>query len=127
MLKEFLDEDIWGRYKNKCDYFGFQFRQAINSGVKNPDSSIGVYAGSMSSYKSFHKMFDKIIDKYHGHKPDAKHQSSWDVTELNITQDVDPDGTYALSTRIRVARNFDKYPFGTFISPNHRKEVETIA
>ena len=37
----------------KKDSFGFGFEDCINSGVKNPDSSVGVYAGSESSYKVF--------------------------------------------------------------------------
>jgi len=37
----------------------------------NPDSSIGVYAGSVDSYSVFAPFFDKIISDYHGHAPSA--------------------------------------------------------
>jgi len=50
----------------------------INSGVVNLNSGIGVYAASPNSYVVFAPLLDRIIEEYHGHKPDAKHISRWD-------------------------------------------------
>ena len=47
----------------------------IFSGIKNQDSGIGLYAGSHDSYTKFEKLFDKVIEEYHGHKKDDKHVS----------------------------------------------------
>lgn len=85
----------------------------INSGVVNLDSGIGVYAGSEETYTVFAPLLDKIISDYHGHGPDAKHESDWDVSKLKF----EPlDDAFCRSTRIRVARNMKGYPLGTFIS-----------
>lgn len=98
----------------KKDSFGFGIEDCINSGVKNPDSSVGVYAGSESSYKVFSPLFDKIIERYHGHNPTDKHVGGWDISR--IPEEPLDKGDFIVSTRIRIARNSSEYPFGTTIS-----------
>jgi arginine kinase len=51
------------------------FKQCIFSGIKNIDSSIGVYAGSAHSYECFNKLFDPIINEYHGFSKEKEHIS----------------------------------------------------
>ena len=40
---------------------GVSFNKMIFSGIKNPDSGIGIYAGSHESYYQFSSLFDPII------------------------------------------------------------------
>jgi arginine kinase len=127
MLSEFLTDEIWNNLKDKKDKSGFTFRQLINSGIVNPNSSIGVYAGSADSYVTFAPLLDKIIEKYHGHSANAKHESRWDVSKLNDLKDLDPEKKYCISTRIRVARNFASERFGTCISKEGRARVEEFS
>lgn len=61
LLKKNLTKEIWDKYKDEKDKFGFTFKQAIFSGCQNTDSSIGVYAGSHDTYSHFAEFFDKII------------------------------------------------------------------
>lgn len=83
----------------------------------NTDSNVGVYAGSTDSYKVFAPLLDKIIEKYHGHGPEAKHVSSWDISASNFEDfNVKHGGDYVVSTRIRIARNLASVPLGTNIS-----------
>lgn len=77
-----------------------------------PTSNIGCYAGSEDSYVTFAPFFDKIIEIYHGHKPDDKHKTDWDLSKIP-KENLDPEGKYILSTRIRVARNLKDFPLGT--------------
>jgi len=58
LLYKHLDSNVWEQLKDKKDAAGFGFRQAIFSGCKNPDSGIGVYAGSHDSYTTFAALFD---------------------------------------------------------------------
>ncbi len=67
LLFKCLTRDVWEACKDSKDKFGFSFKEAIFSGCKNVDSGIGVYAGSHDSYYVFAPLFDKIIEKYHGH------------------------------------------------------------
>jgi len=53
LLKRHLTYDIWEKYSQKKDKHNFTFKEAIFSGCKNTDSSVGVYAGSHDSYYTF--------------------------------------------------------------------------
>ena len=68
-LSRNLTEEIWNEYKDKKDDAGVSFKTCVFSGVKNLDSGIGLYAGDHSSYRVFNKLFDKVIQEYHGHGP----------------------------------------------------------
>jgi arginine kinase len=83
--------------------------------VKNEDSGIGAYAGGPETYTLFAPLMDKIIFEYHGLKTTDNHTSDWDVAKLTFPDVL--DNSYCVSTRIRVARNLDGIPFGTFVTP----------
>ena len=59
------------------------FKTCIFSGIANPDSGIGVYAGSHQAYTKFNKLFDKVIENYHGHKKKDKHVSNMSYAYLD--------------------------------------------
>ena len=82
LLCKYLTQRVWMELQDSRDKHGFTFREAIFSGCKNPDSGIGVYAGSHDSYGVFADLFDGIIQEYHGHKPDDQHVSDMDYTKL---------------------------------------------
>jgi len=124
MLCKYLTPEIFEALKDKKTLNGFTLEQAINSGVQNIDSGIGVYAGDKESYTLFAALFDPIIEAYHGFGREDKHQSNLNPKDLNAPNP-DPDGEFILSTRIRVGRNVDKLPLGPAISREQRNEVET--
>ena len=64
-LSRYLSEEVWNELGDKEDAFGFSFKQAIFSGCKNPDSGVGIYAGSPDSYRAFSSLFTPIINQYH--------------------------------------------------------------
>ena len=72
-LSRNLSQEVWNELGDKTDSYGFSFKQAIYSGCKNPDSGVGVYAGSPDSYDVFSSLFTPIIDQYHNREPGAKH------------------------------------------------------
>eukprot|EP01010_Urceolus_cornutus_P001371 NODE_1910_length_712_cov_459.932127_g1487_i0.p1 GENE.NODE_1910_length_712_cov_459.932127_g1487_i0~~NODE_1910_length_712_cov_459.932127_g1487_i0.p1 ORF type:complete len:152 (+),score=8.10 NODE_1910_length_712_cov_459.932127_g1487_i0:246-701(+) len=109
--------------KDKTDDTGFTFREAIFSGCKNPDSGIGVYAGSHSSYKAFAPLMDKIIEDYHTHGKSAKHVSDMTVAKLNAPPLPEDDAKMIVSTRIRVGRNLADFPLGPRVTREQRNEI----
>jgi hypothetical protein len=111
-----LSREIWAKYSNSKDKFGFSFKQAIFSGCQNTDSSIGVYAGSHDSYYAFADLFDKIVEDYHKHRKVDKHASDMDATKLMAPPLSEEDAKMIKSTRIRVGRNLDSYPLGPGIT-----------
>jgi len=123
LLAKYLTPEMFQELKDKKTKNGFTLSNAINSGVKNPDSGIGVYAGDEESYEVFAPLFDKIIQDYHGFSKDDKHKSNLNPDDLDAPNP-DKEGNYILSTRIRVGRNVADIPLGTAISNAQRNKVE---
>jgi len=125
LLCKYLTPDIFNLLKNKKTTNNFTLLQAINSGLVNEDSNIGVYAGDEESYSLFAPLLDPIIKEYHEFGSNDKHESNLNINELDISN-LDPTGEFILSTRIRVARNLKNLPLGSAISQEQRLEVEKI-
>ncbi len=123
LAAKYLTKDVFEELKDKKTMNGFTILDVVNSGVKNPDSGIGAYAGDEESYTIFESFFDPIIEEYHGFSKDDKHKSNLNPDDLNAPNP-DPDGNYIVSTRIRVGRNLDQLPLGPAISDNQRNLVE---
>ncbi len=123
LLCKYLTPEVFEKLKDVRTSNGFTLEQAINSGVKNPESSIGVYAGDRDSYTLFSPLLDPIIQDYHGFSSEERHKSDLDSNKL-IATDLDPNNRYILSTRIRVGRNLDNMPLGPGISKEQRERIE---
>jgi len=100
-----------------------RLEHVIASGLANPDSAVGVYAGDEESYALFAPPFDPIIADYHGFGPGGRHESDLEVARLNVPNP-DPAGRHVVSTRIRVARNLCCFPLGPALSKRERRIVE---
>lgn len=123
MLCKHLTKEVFEALKDKKTSSGFTLNDAINSGVKNIDSGIGVYAGDAESYELFSALFDPIIEDYHGFTKDDVHKSNLNPDDLNAPNP-DPEGKYIVSTRIRVGRNVDNLPLGPAITREQRNKIE---
>ena len=125
LMAKYSTKEVFEALKEKKTANGFTLKDVINSGVKNPDSAIGAYAGDEESYTTFAPLFDPIIQEYHGFSTTDKHQSDLNPDNLNALNP-DPDNKFIISTRIRVGRNIDNLPLGPAISTQQRDEVEKI-
>ncbi len=123
LLCKYLTPEIFESLKDKKTQNGFTLKDAINSGVQNIDSGIGVYAGDAESYTLFAPLFDPIIEDYHGFSKEDKHKSNLNPKDLDAPNP-DPEGKYIISTRIRVGRNVANLPLGPAISKAQRNQVE---
>ncbi len=124
LLCRYLTPEIFDALKDKKTSNGYTLHQAINSGVQNPDSSIGVYAGDAESYTLFAPLFDPIIEAYHGFCRSDTHHSHFNPDDLKAPNP-DTSGDYIVSTRIRVGRNIADVPLGPAISKEQRNAVES--
>jgi len=107
---------MWNEYKDQSCRSGVSFKTCVFSGVANLDSGIGAYAGSHDAYYTFNKLFDNIVQEYHGHGVNDRHVSDMDASRL-VNADFSPeDSSMVLSTRIRVGRNLAGYPLGPGVS-----------
>lgn len=123
LMAKYLTKDIFNELKELKTANGYTLFDAINSGMKNPDSGIGIYAGDEESYTLFAPLFDKIIEDYHGFSKSDMHKSNLNAADLNAINP-DPEGKYIVSTRIRVGRNLHNLPLGPAISKEQRSYVE---
>jgi len=126
LLSKYLTKEVFDSLKDKKTAYGFTLKNAIASGVENSDSGIGVYAGDIESYSTFASLFDEIIKDYHGFLVTDSHKSNLNPDDLKAPNP-DSDGTYIVSTRIRVGRNFDNMPLGPAITKLQRDTIEKLA
>ncbi len=123
LVRKHLTEPIFRRLSVLKTASGFTLDKAIRSGVLNPDSTIGVYAGDAESYRVFAPLLDPIIADYHGISTSCRHVS--DLSAPNLAS-LDPEGKYIRSTRIRVARNLTGFNFSPNMDRLQRKDVEKM-
>jgi creatine kinase/arginine kinase len=121
-----LTPELYRRLHALKTRYGYTLDDLIRSGVENPDSSIGVYAGDEESYELFAPLLDPIIREYHRFDPQKEtHRSDMDPAHLEAP-DPDPEGDFILSTRIRVGRNLHCFPLGPNLARRERLIVECM-
>ncbi|WP_321492523.1 phosphagen kinase [uncultured Desulfobacter sp.] len=120
-IKQHLTLELYKDLKEVRTPWGYSLDQAIRSGIENPDSSIGIYAGDMESYDSFSQIFLPIIEDYHHLAPGWSHKPGFQEAVL---PDPDPDQKFIHSSRIRVARNLAGFPFSGNMTRNQRLALE---
>jgi hypothetical protein len=125
-LSKCLTKEIWEEYKDQKCGAGVSFKTCIFSGIKNQDSGIGAYAGSHDSYNCFAKLFDQIIEHYHGHKKADTHKSGMTSDVLVNHELSEEDAAMIVSTRIRVGRNLDAFPLGPGVTKDQRLEIMSL-
>ena len=125
LMSKHLSKEIFDKLKTKQTSNNYTLQMAINSGLKNPDSGIGIYAGDKESYELYQDLFDPIIKEYHNFNVNDKHQSNLNVNDLKAPLLKDADD-FIISTRIRVGRNLDQMPLGPSITDEQRNEIENI-
>jgi len=125
LLKKYLTQDVFNKLKGlKTSKFGSTLLDVIQSGLENHDSGVGIYAPDAESYSTFGDLFDPIIDDYHGgFKKTDKHPAR-DFGDVNSFVNVDPEGKYVISTRVRCGRSLEGYPFNPCLTEAQYKEME---
>lgn len=122
LMEKYYTEEVKKRLGKVVTPHGWTLEKSIQSGIDNPDSSIGLYAGDPESYLMLAPLFDPVIREYHNYDMSG-HKSDFSLEGLP-TENLDPEGDYVISTRIRVGRNFAKYAFPSAISREDRKKLE---
>ena len=117
-------KEVFNKLKGLSTKNNFSIQNVINSGVENPESGIGAYAGDEESYAVFADLFNPIIKEYHQFSEQNIHKSNMNFNDLEM-ENPDPENKYILSTRIRVGRNLQNFPLGTAISKQQRLDVES--
>lgn len=110
LLKKCMTREIFNSINELKTPLGATLLDCIQSGLENRDSHIGIYSADPEAYNVFSDLFDPVIEEYHmGFAKDAVHpELNWgDPATL---PNLDPEGKYILSTRIRCARSVEGFP-----------------
>lgn len=122
LMKKYATTEVMEKLLDVVTPHGWTAAKAIQSGIDNPDSNIGVYVGDPESYTMLAPLVDPVILEYHNYDMSG-HKSDFSLEGLSL-ENLDPIGQYVVSTRIRVGRNFAKFAFPTAISREDRKAME---
>jgi len=125
------DPAMWDRLKNKVTSTGVTLADCIKTGVDNlshpfVNNTVGIVACDEESYEVFKELFDPIIDlKHAGYPADAIQPSNMDFNQLSDT-DIDPEGKYVLTTRVRTGRSVRGFQLPPRISFEDRRKLEKL-
>merc|ERR1711921_43117 len=124
LLKKYLTREVFDKLKTKKTELGATLLDVIQSGVENLDSGVGLYAPDAESYSLFAPLFDPVIEDYHvGFKQTDSHPPK-NFGDVNAFVNVDPEGKYVVSTRIRCGRSLQGYPFNPCLTKAMYEEME---
>jgi len=124
LVKKYLTKEVFDKLKDKKTALGATLLDVIQSGVENLDSGVGIYAPDAEAYSLFAPLFDPIIEDYHvGFSQTDKHPAK-DFGDTSTLVNVDPEGKYVVSTRVRCGRSLEGYPFNPCLTESHYKEME---
>ncbi|CAL4062935.1 unnamed protein product, partial [Meganyctiphanes norvegica] len=124
LVAKYVTKELWNKLGgHRTATAGFTLTKAIACAVNFDNQHCGIYAGDWDSYNDFKEVFDPIIQKYHGIKPNSVHKSDLDVTKIkgNINEDVP-----VRSVRIRVGRSIDGFGLSPGITKDQRLGVENL-
>jgi protein-arginine kinase len=126
LLKKYYTESVMNACKGRKTKLGATLIDVIQSGVANLDSGVGVYAPDAEAYTTFKELFDPLIEDYHnGFKPtDKQPPIDLGADKIGELPDLDPEGKYINSTRIRCGRSLQGYPFNPCLTEANYLEME---
>ncbi|XP_037822457.1 arginine kinase [Lucilia sericata] len=128
LLRKYLTADLLSEYKTVFTAAPIEasLLDCVQSGFEHHDSSCGVYAADPESYDAFNKLFDPVIRDYHGQLENEKEQLQPDTDFGNVDdiENLDTEKKYITSTRIRIARNIEGFPYFPKLSEKQFIEVE---
>ncbi|XP_017877076.1 arginine kinase-like isoform X2 [Ceratina calcarata] len=124
LLKKHLTRQLFDTLKVRVTNANSTLMDVVQSGFKNPDSNVGVYAPDQHAYDVFAGLFDAIIEEYHMNFTSSDVHPDLDWGSAEELGDLDPDGEFVISTRIRCARSVNGYPLNPTMTETHYKELE---
>ncbi|XP_015601282.1 arginine kinase [Cephus cinctus] len=124
LLKKYLTRELFDKLKTKKTSYGSTLLDVVQSGFANPDSGVGVYAPDPESYTVFAELFNPIIEDYHGGFEADDVHPPLDWGNPDNLGNLDPDGKYVLSTRVRCGRSLQGYPFNPTMTKTHYQEIQ---
>eukprot|EP00735_Rhodelphis_limneticus_P010434 TRINITY_DN3179_c0_g1::TRINITY_DN3179_c0_g1_i1::g.3682::m.3682 TRINITY_DN3179_c0_g1::TRINITY_DN3179_c0_g1_i1::g.3682 ORF type:complete len:430 (+),score=145.60,sp/P05124/KCRB_CANLF/59.35/3e-158,ATP-gua_Ptrans/PF00217.14/8.9e-101,ATP-gua_PtransN/PF02807.10/6.8e-29,DUF4533/PF15047.1/0.062 TRINITY_DN3179_c0_g1_i1:61-1290(+) len=125
LMAKTLTPELYAKLRDRRTPNGFTLDRAIQTGIDTPHLGVGIVAGDEESYAVFQEMFDPVIQGWHGYKPTDKHRSDLNPEHLK-GGNLDPEGKYILSTRIRAGRSVRGLSLPPGTTRAERRECERV-
>jgi creatine kinase len=153
LLPKYLTKELYFELMQQTTKSGVCLEDVIQAGVSLPYGAqpprgiSGVFAGDAESYQTFSRLFLPLLEEFH-HTPkyrtnkkqppprpqtsSATHTRALQRFQSNLnpqhllTHQLDPEGTYILYTRMRLARSIEGFRFGPCITRSERRAVERL-
>ncbi|KAK3098709.1 hypothetical protein FSP39_022290 [Pinctada imbricata] len=124
LLKKYLTPECYDKLKDRKTSLGGTLADCIQSGCLNLKSNVGIYACDPEGYEVFADVLDPVIKDYH--KVSEINHPAPDFGDLDNLGfgDLDPEGNFIVSTRVRVGRSHAKFAFPPVATLEHREEME---
>nr|WP_315478611.1 hypothetical protein [uncultured Rhodoferax sp.] len=126
LLGRFLTPEVWQALQGVQTRTGVTLHDCIRSGLAQSDSAIGVYAGDAESVECFGLLFAPVIQALHAGSPEPGAIDHGLHAMGQAFPNLDPQGTYIRSTRIRLARNLCGYRWMPTITRRELLEVQGL-
>lgn len=124
LLKKHLTPEVLETLRElKTPAFKSTLLDCVQSGLKNRDSHVGVYAADPMAYSVFAALFDPLIEEYHGGFGSDGQQPELSWGEPSELENPDPEGQYVVSTRVRCARSVEGMPFHPRMQEDQYEEI----
>jgi creatine kinase len=131
MLKDFLTEEMYNRYKDKKTKLGVTLDKCIKGGVDTavigPSwnvGKVGFLFGDAECVYMFQDLVKPIMLARHGNPKLPHPPPNLDGSKLIDHKII--DDAYVISTRVRTGRSISGFPLPPSISHNQRVELEDI-
>merc|ERR1719387_1177569 len=131
-MAEFLVKNpgVYDKLKDKKTKNGATLADCIKTGVDNPGhphiKTVGLVACDEECYDTFRELFDPVTIARHGYDHTKKAQpTNMDIDQLSST-DIDPEGKYVLTTRVRTGRSVKGFKLPPLISFEERRRLEAL-
>merc|ERR1719333_2014881 len=129
-MAEILTKDIYDMLKDRKTSSNITLAQCMKTGVDNPGhphiKTVGLVACDEESYETFKELFDPVISARHnGYAADAVQPTNMNMEQLSDT-DIDPEGKYVLTTRVRTGRSVRGFMLPPTISFEERRKLEAL-
>jgi len=131
-MSEFLvaNPDVYSKLRDLKTANGVSLADCIKTGVDNPGhphiKTVGLVAGDEESFEVFKELFDPVTVARQGYDhTKAPQPTNMDISQLSTT-DIDPEGKYVLTTRVRTGRSVRGFRLPPTIGFEERRKLEGL-
>ena len=124
LMARYLTPEMYSRLFYKTTGAGFTLDSAIQTGVDDKESSVGVVAGDEESYSVFSELFDLIIEDRHNGFRKGDHQ----VSDFDYKKVLDGrlDEKYVTGCKVMACRSIRGFRLPSTCSREERRKLEMM-